>query len=142
MPRNFVSTHIDQEVDHTSGTDFQFITEESFHLSNVDPNDHRLSHSNELLEFNHLFGYEEPQDAIISLLGVYENDTSIVIVTEFCGQGDLLAFLQRQPHSRLDTEDAIYRFRQIAVAVAHMHGRGWAHRDLSLENIMVRDDKS
>ncbi|KDO28725.1 serine/threonine protein kinase [Saprolegnia parasitica CBS 223.65] len=57
------------------------------------------------------------------------------LVMEYCPRGDL--FLRVQKSHRLPPKEAHLFFGQIARAVAYMHARGYAHGDLSLENVFL-----
>lgn len=54
--------------------------------------------------------------------------------------GDLYAFLESQPDQRLDENNALEVWQQIVQAVGYLHRHGIAHRDLSLENILVDEE--
>ncbi|ORX44928.1 kinase-like protein [Hesseltinella vesiculosa] len=74
-----------------------------------------------------------------SLLGldrvIHEKD-HIFLVMELCDQGDLFDYVVREP---LDDEALIKStFLQILDAVAHMHKQGVYHRDLKLENVLLK----
>ncbi|CAK4924022.1 unnamed protein product [Aphanomyces euteiches] len=59
------------------------------------------------------------------------------LVFEYCPNGDLLTEMQAQPEARFAQAQAIHYFRQVVAAVAHLHSVGIAHRDLSLENVLL-----
>ncbi|KAF0741771.1 hypothetical protein AaE_008657 [Aphanomyces astaci] len=56
------------------------------------------------------------------------------MVFEYCAGGDLFGVLD---HGALSSSVAKRYFQQIASAVAHLHSIGVAHRDLSLENVLL-----
>jgi serine/threonine protein kinase len=47
---------------------------------------------------------------------------------------DLLSLIEERG-GRLQEKDGRLLFRQVATAVAHLHGLGWAHRDLKPEHV-------
>lgn len=63
----------------------------------------------------------------------------IAFSMEYCPAGDLLDLLEQQPRGRLDEYQALEIVEQVASGLAHLHGLGIAHRNLSLENVMVHD---
>lgn len=59
------------------------------------------------------------------------------LVLEFCPFGELYDQLNLAPSKRLGVETARALFSQIAEAVQFMHAHGIAHRDISLENVLL-----
>lgn len=74
--------------------------------------------------------------AIVTLFEVVETKNHFCIALEFGGV-NLCDFVRDQPRSRLDEVTARSFSRQLASAVAHMHGHGIVHRDIKLENVLV-----
>ncbi|KAG9406781.1 hypothetical protein AC1031_003105 [Aphanomyces cochlioides] len=58
-------------------------------------------------------------------------------VLDYCDGGELFDIVDSASGRRLELEVARRYFRQILLGVHYMHGRGFAHRDLSLENVLV-----
>ncbi|ETV98387.1 CAMK/CAMKL protein kinase [Aphanomyces invadans] len=56
------------------------------------------------------------------------------MVFDYCARGDLFDVLE---HGALSPPLVKRYFRQIASAVTHLHSNGIAHRDLSLENVLL-----
>lgn len=69
---------------------------------------------------------------------IHEKD--ILIFMEFLAGGDLYAFITQ--NSRLTEPVAANLFKQIAQAMAFMHGQGYAHRDLKPGNVLLDETKS
>ncbi|KAF0689292.1 Aste57867_19244 [Aphanomyces stellatus] len=67
----------------------------------------------------------------------FERDGFQHLVFEYCPNGDLLAEMKGLPDARFPQPRAIHYFRQVVAAVAHLHNNGFAHRDLSLENVLL-----
>lgn len=65
-------------------------------------------------------------------------DEFVYLVMEYCDGGDLLGTLQAHPTGYFEEALAVRYFRQIVRAVNYLHRNGIAHRDLSLENILLR----
>lgn len=68
-----------------------------------------------------------------------END-SLFVLMDFCDQGDLYAYLEAQAEHKLAEPLARHIFAQITQGVQFLHQHGVAHRDISLENVLL-DDK-
>ncbi|KAJ0392865.1 hypothetical protein P43SY_001502 [Pythium insidiosum] len=67
---------------------------------------------------------------------------SIYVAMEFCDGGDLFDLVQAQPDGRLRERHALRLVRDIAAGVAFLHRHDVAHRDLSLENVLLRGDRA
>lgn len=74
---------------------------------------------------------------IVRLFSVYEVPQYMYFVMELCLGGHLGNLLSRQPNKCVDEEWAKKLCRQLMSAVAHIHGRGIAHRDIKLQNILI-----
>jgi serine/threonine protein kinase len=72
---------------------------------------------------------------IVTSLAVLEDPCHIFLVMEYHSGGELYDAVEKQ--GRIEEPLAKQYFRQILGAVDHMHGRGIAHRDLSLENVLL-----
>ncbi|RHY27085.1 hypothetical protein DYB32_007059 [Aphanomyces invadans] len=59
------------------------------------------------------------------------------LVLEYCSNGELFDVVEQLPGGRCEVTLARCYFAQICDAVQFMHGRGIAHCDLSLENVLV-----
>ncbi|KAM9408289.1 serine/threonine-protein kinase 33 [Pholidichthys leucotaenia] len=74
---------------------------------------------------------------IIHLQAVYRTATMIYLVTELCKGGDLKQLLQQR---KFFTEDETRNIiSSLADAVVYLHKRDIVHRDLKLENILVKN---
>jgi serine/threonine protein kinase len=62
------------------------------------------------------------------------------IVMEHCEGGDLLTRLQAAPQNQLTEATALFYFRQVAQGVHFLHTSGIAHRDISLENVLLKNN--
>ncbi|XP_028294511.1 serine/threonine-protein kinase 33 isoform X2 [Gouania willdenowi] len=73
---------------------------------------------------------------VIHLQGVYCTSANIYLVTELCKGGDLKQLLkQRQFLTEDETRNVI---SSLSDAVVYLHRKGIVHRDLKLENILVK----
>jgi serine/threonine protein kinase len=69
-----------------------------------------------------------------------ETLTDVIIVFELMEGGDLYKYLCKQPEHRVSEEDARHIMHQVLAGVAHAHNQRICHRDLKLENILLKDD--
>ncbi|DBA01556.1 TPA: hypothetical protein N0F65_011527 [Lagenidium giganteum] len=77
---------------------------------------------------------------IVACEDVRASNHVVELVMEFCDQGDLWTHLSKQPESRLDEQDALRKFEQVARGLDFLHREiGVAHRDLSPENVLLHD---
>ncbi|TDH69981.1 hypothetical protein CCR75_000840 [Bremia lactucae] len=64
---------------------------------------------------------------------------SVFIAMDFCAGGDLCDYIMRKPERRLPETEALLLLAEIAKGVSFLHAIGVAHRDLSLENILLKN---
>jgi len=62
------------------------------------------------------------------------------VVMDFCDGGDVLDLLHQSPDHRFPEHVAMTLFAQIGQGVHFLHTNGIAHRDLSLENVLVQNN--
>ncbi|XP_049419297.1 serine/threonine-protein kinase 33 isoform X2 [Epinephelus fuscoguttatus] len=74
---------------------------------------------------------------IIHLQEVYHTAKMTYLVTELCSGGDLRQLLQRKKF--LTEDETRHVICSVADAVVYLHKRDIVHRDLKLENILVKD---
>ena len=74
---------------------------------------------------------------VVRLFTVYDVPSHMYFVMELCLGGHLGNLLARQPRKYLDETWAKQLALQLLSAVAHIHTRGIAHRDIKLQNILV-----
>ncbi|ORX48025.1 kinase-like protein [Hesseltinella vesiculosa] len=78
--------------------------------------------------------------SLLALHSVLEDDTYVYMVMELCDQGDLFDFVinDQKEHAYCPAPMAKSLFLQILDAVAAMHAQGVYHRDIKLENILIK----
>lgn len=74
---------------------------------------------------------------IVRLFSVYDVPGNMYFVMELCHGGHLGNLLSRQALKYIDEDWAKNLCRQLLSAVAHIHSRGIAHRDIKLQNILI-----
>ena len=74
---------------------------------------------------------------VLRLLDVGEDDNLLFVVLEYAPGGELFDVVVSNP--RPTEAEARATLRQIFRGVAYMHASRVAHRDLSLENVLVAD---
>jgi calcium-dependent protein kinase len=77
---------------------------------------------------------------ILSTETHFDHDGDAHLVFDFCAGGDLHDLVHVA--KVLPNDVALRYFRQIVSGVDFMHDRGLAHRDLSLDNILLDDDNN
>ena len=78
---------------------------------------------------------------IIRCIEVFEVDSKMYVISEFCKFGDLQQYQKRICNGQLMEEEQIKVIaNKIAQGVNYLHESGIVHRDLKLENILV-DEK-
>jgi 5'-AMP-activated protein kinase catalytic alpha subunit len=74
-------------------------------------------------------------DNVVMLLESVETATHHLLFMELCRGGDLLHFVRRR--RRLDEDVAKVIFKQLVAGLGYIHKRGFMHRDIKLENILL-----
>lgn len=77
---------------------------------------------------------------IVRYLDEFIERDHLYFVVEYCAGGDLYEFVRHQPDQRLTCADALGVVAQVAAGVAFLHAQGIAHRDVSLENVLLGGD--
>lgn len=78
-----------------------------------------------------------PHPNIVQYMDEFVEDGALYFVLEHCSDGDLYAYANSQADKRVPCVDALSILSQLANAVAFLHERNVAHRDLSLENTLL-----
>lgn len=79
----------------------------------------------------------DPHPHIIEVYDQFENDKNHYVIMEYIDGGNLFNLLFTKNIS-LAENDARYYFICIAQGLRHIHLKGYVHRDLKLENIMLK----
>ena len=74
---------------------------------------------------------------ILRYVGCYVDQGSTWIVTEYVACGDLLRLLEDQDQETLEWYLRLRIARELAEAVAYMHGRNLMHRDIKSSNVLL-----
>ncbi|XP_058451200.1 testis-specific serine/threonine-protein kinase 3-like [Malaya genurostris] len=72
---------------------------------------------------------------IVSIHSVYEFGPYVCIFMDYCRHGDLLQRILE--HGKLPEAKARLLFKQLVSAVQYMHSRGYCHRDIKCENVLL-----
>jgi len=75
---------------------------------------------------------------IVKLHEVCETETKIVIVLEYVEGSRLLDYVIK--YSPFTEKKSIIMMKQLLEATIYLHKKGFIHRDLKLENIMIADE--
>lgn len=74
---------------------------------------------------------------VVKLFEVLKSEHSLYLVMEYAPRGDLYSILNAK--TKFSETEARHYFRQIIGALIYCHAKGYAHRDLKLENIFLDD---
>ena len=75
---------------------------------------------------------------IVSMFGVFQDELNIYFALEYIGGGDL--FSRLADGGALDESTGRLVLAEVALALAHIHERGYMYRDLKPENVLVCTD--
>ena len=67
----------------------------------------------------------------------YQDEFNYYIVTEFCKGGELLSCIVKE--RGISDWQAAYVMKQVFSAVNYCHARGIVHRDMKVENVLVKE---
>jgi len=76
---------------------------------------------------------------IIHLEAVYETSDHMYLVTELCIEGELKEYLKK--HVKLNESETRTIIKQLSDSLMYLHQYGVVHRDIKLENILVKTEK-
>ena len=74
---------------------------------------------------------------VLKYFECYMDEFNYYIVTEFCPGGELLSYIVKE--RGINDWQAAFVMKQVLSAVNYCHARGIVHRDLKVENILVKD---
>ncbi|CAH0482247.1 unnamed protein product [Peronospora belbahrii] len=77
---------------------------------------------------------------VLKLRDELEFDGYLYLVSDYCTRGELYEIVSSAPDGKLELSVIQKYMRQIASGVQFLHVNGFAHRDLSLENVLVSND--
>ncbi|KAG0164626.1 hypothetical protein DFQ28_010006 [Apophysomyces sp. BC1034] len=77
---------------------------------------------------------------LLGLHRVIQDEKYVFMVMELCDQGDLFDFVIRDPTIMRDERLVKTVFSQILEGVEHMHSQNIYHRDIKLENVLLKCD--
>ncbi|RLN37896.1 hypothetical protein BBI17_009512 [Phytophthora kernoviae] len=87
--------------------------------------------------FANLMREGTPHPHIVQYLDDFIEGQTLYFVLEYCAGGDLFSSVNQGQNRRLDCTDALNVLKQVSTGVAFLHRHSIAHRDLSLENVML-----
>ncbi|ORZ16416.1 kinase-like domain-containing protein [Absidia repens] len=85
---------------------------------------------------------ELKHSSLLALHSVMQDEAYIYMVMDLCDQGDLFDYVIRDQQQRncRPQEVVMDLFTQILQGMEHMHAQGVYHRDIKLENILLKSD--
>lgn len=78
---------------------------------------------------------------IVKLLDIFQSNTNLYLVTEFCEGRTLRDKLNAEANGRLSEDVAVEYMAAMVDALCTIHGKGIMHRDIKPENMFFKDGK-
>jgi calcium/calmodulin-dependent protein kinase I len=79
---------------------------------------------------------------VIKTHEVYEDDSSVYLVTDAYYGGTLAQRMEKKPDMRFSIRDCLEIIRKVLKGVDYVHGLNIIHRDIKPANIMLKDEDS
>lgn len=79
---------------------------------------------------------------VIELFDVEEDERYKYFICEYCDGGDLLSLQAKQYNKVFALKQATKILSQVILGLEHIHKTGYLHRDIKLQNILVKKDAS
>jgi len=74
---------------------------------------------------------------IVRIHETFDDPVKMCLVMELCEGGNLTDYVAQREGLRMDEATSAKVFMQIVAAVRHIHARGFVHRDLKLDNVIL-----
>ena len=78
---------------------------------------------------------------MVKLHNSQENNEYIYIVAEFCNGRDLRIDMSKQPNKVYTLDEATRILVDVLRGLEAVHSKGFLHRDIKVENILVKIDQ-
>lgn len=89
------------------------------------------------IEVNKILSRAGGHRNVLRMRETFTQEKQMHLVFDYCSKGELFGLIQAA--GSFDERRALRYTRQILAGLQHMHRNGFAHRDLSLENVLVND---
>ena len=118
-------------------------TQEKFATKKIDKRHASNPKAKKYIELEMKILKEIDNPNIIKLYEVKENNQNYYLVMEYCNGGslsDCLEYHNKQFRKPFSEEVVQYLMRQIVNGLSYLHGKHILHRDIKLDNILVKFD--
>lgn len=77
---------------------------------------------------------------IIKLYDVFEDETSIYLVLEYCDGGDLINYQAKLPNRVFNLQKATEVLAEVIIGLEQLHQEGYLHRDIKSQNVLIKNE--
>ena len=76
------------------------------------------------------------------LISLNSADFFLILINEYCNAGNLLRYQSKLPNKRIPLDEALAIVADIVRGLKAMHSKGFIHRDIKAENILISTEPS
>lgn len=96
---------------------------------------HLLSHIENEIQIHKRLHHE----SIVRYYSVIETKATMSMITEYCPNGELFAYISTNPNKKLSEKESCRLFQQLISGIDYLHHNNISHRDIKLDNLLLSE---